>query len=89
MHREVPWGAKPSDVNLPMGPLCQNPSWLKDASNIREEPEIYQIQTQKQAKQDDRPKENPEEMIHKSDSNYYEGQTDSVSVSIHTLLKLP
>ena len=36
---------------------------------------MSQIWTQNQAKQDDWPEENPEEMSHISDSNYHEGRT--------------
>ena len=49
--------------------------------HTREDPEMHQIQTQNQAKQDDRPKE-PGRNAHKSDTNYHKGATPSPPVCL-------
>ena len=49
--------------------------------HTREDPKLHQIQTQNQAKQDDRPKE-PGRNAHKSDTNYHKGATPSPPVCL-------
>ena len=62
-------------------------------AHMWENPEIYQIRTLNQANQNDWPKETQKKCPHKSDSNYHEGATLSLSpptcLPTHTVLFFP
>ena len=72
---------------LPCEPPGKPISWLRD-EHKQEVPEINQIWPQEQTNQNDWLKETQKKCPHKSDLNYFEGSTLSLSESAHMFIHI-